>query len=588
MTASPGRTAGRTTPALARAEPEAPNLFTRLRRDTLRALAARPFYRYTLVGRTPSDLRVRLAERWPGDAKRGTAILAGDIELAGEVWRNPEPVWFPAGAGEDWLAEWHGFGWLADVMAVGPSAREAARALVQSWLASNAAWHPVSWRSDVVATRLFAWIAHLDEITSREQDRLLRRAILSSLAAQLRHLARTASWETGGAARLRALKGLIAGSAALGHAEHRINRAVEVIERELQAQILPDGGHRSRSPSTQLDVLKDLIDIRAALRGVNLEIPPRLQEAIDRMAPILRFFRHGDRRLALFNNSIEEDGVLVDLVLTRSETRGRAPTQAPHTGFQRLQAGNSLVIVDTGRAPRHGFDDKAHAGTLSFELSQGRERIIVNCGGYRGAKPAWRRVARATAAHSVLIVDDTNSSEILSDGALGSGPSSVRCERAEEGGHQWIAVAHDGYRRRFGVVYSRQLYLGAEGDDLRGEERLIGNAGTPFAVRFHLHPAVQASLAGEGTAALLRLPSGAVWRLRAAGAEISLGESIYLGSGEPRRTQQVVLSGKTDASGATVRWAVRREPKPAEPASSHAPEPADKPAPQAGENGFRA
>ena len=81
-------------------------------------------------------------------------------------------------------------------------------------------------------------------------------------------------------------------------------------------------------------------------------------------------------------------------------------------------------------------------------------------------------------------------------------------------------------------------------------------------VRFHLHPAVQASPVADGGAAIFRLPGGAVWRLRAAGAEMSLGESIYLGSGEARKTQQVVLSATTGPEGAVVRWAVRREPKP--------------------------
>jgi uncharacterized heparinase superfamily protein len=88
---------------------------------------------------------------------------------------------------------------------------------------------------------------------------------------------------------------------------------------------------------------------------------------------------------------------------------------------------------------------------------------------------------------------------------------------------------------------------------------LTGLPGAAFAVRFHLHPSVQASLAHDGKAASLRLPSGSVWWLRAAGAEMSLGESIYLGSGEARKTQQIVLSGTVPPGGATVRWAIRRE-----------------------------
>jgi uncharacterized heparinase superfamily protein len=544
---------------------EIPDLVTRVRHDLWRVLTAGPFYHHTLIGPVPTDLRLRIGERWPGDAQRGKAILDGDIELRGELVRNPAPVWLPRGAGQEWLADWHGFAWIADLISAGAEARDAARALVQSWLTENTGWHPVAWRSDVTATRVFAWVVHFEELAGRETDRALRRAMLAGLARQVRHLARIASWEMPGGARLRALKGLVGGLAALGASSHRIGRVLRVLERELAAQIARDGVHNSRNPSVQLEVLRDLVDIRTVLRAARIDIPVPLQQAIERMAPMLRFFRHGDRRLALFNNSVEEDGVVVDLVLTRSEAKGRAPAQAAQSGFQRLQAGQSLVIVDTGKPPPRGFDEDAHAGALSFELSQGRERIVVNCGGYRGAKPAWSRVARSTAAHSVLVIGDTNSVEIQSDGSLGRGPATVKCERAEEAGHQWIAASHDGYRQRYGLTYSRELYLAPDGDDMRGEDKLTGREGNPFAVRFHLHPAVEASLVENGGGARLKLPSGAVWRLRAAGAETSLGESIYLGSGEPRKTQQVVLSGTTDAGGATVRWALRRETKPAEP-----------------------
>jgi len=122
-----------------------------------------------------------------------------------------------------------------------------------------------------------------------------------------------------------------------------------------------------------------------------------------------------------------------------------------------------------------------------------------------------------------------------------------------------MAVSHDGYRQRFGLTYARELYLGADGDDLRGEDRLTGRSGAAFAVRFHLHPSVEVRLVQDGSAALLRLPSGLVWRLRATGAAMSLGESIYLGTGELKKSQQIVLSGTTDANGASVRWALRRE-----------------------------
>jgi uncharacterized heparinase superfamily protein len=535
-----------------------PAFLTRWRQDLLRSLAASRFYRPTLIGRVPAGIGVRIAQPWPGDPKRGIALTAGDIRPAGILVPSAVFGRFPPAGSEQQDAAWHGFEWISDIVAAGPAARDSARGLVQSWLVQEPDLGSVAWRSDVLATRLFAWISHFDDIVG-SKDPVFRRAVLASMAKQHRHLARFAVWELGGAARLRALKGLIAGILALDGSAPRLTRALRVLERQAAAQIFPDGGHRSRSASVQLRVVQDLVDIRALLRAAKIEPPPALQDAIERAAPMLRLFRHGDRRLALFNDSVEEDGVLIDLVLTQSETRGRGLTHAPDTGFERLQAAKSLVVVDTGTRPSPSFDTHSHAGALSFEMSHGRERIIVNCGAYRGANPNRWRVSRASAAHSVLVVADTNSTEIRDDGVFNRAPMSVSCERAEHEGQHWISATHDGYRERFGLIYTRELFLAADGDDLRGEDRLTGRPGANFSVRFHLHPSVEASLVDGETTAALRLPSGLCWQLRATGAELGLGESIYLGSGDARKTQQVVLSGSAAPGGTTVRWALRRE-----------------------------
>jgi uncharacterized heparinase superfamily protein len=533
----------------------APGRLTRLRQDIVQALAGGRLYRRALMGTAPADLRLKIGPRWPGDVKRGVAIAAGEIGFAGELIRNPSPRWFPPGAGQNWLAAWHGFDWLGDLLLVGADGRDKARALVHGWIADNSRLRGIAWRSDVLATRVFAWITHFDEIAGRGGDPALRRAMLASLVAQLRHLWRTAAVEQTGAARIRALKGLIAGLAALSGSAARLGKLARLLAREIPAQILDDGGHRSRNPSLQLQVLQDLIDVRAVLRAADGEVPAALQQAIERMAPILRLFRHGDRRLALFNGSFEEDGVLIDLVLAQSETKAAAPASAAHSGFHRLQAGNTLLLVDTGKPPPRGFDEQAHAGALSFEMSHAGERIIVNCGAYRGV---WSRLSRSSAAHSVLVVADTNSVEIRGDGTLGRAPHTVTGERAEHEGQQWVVASHDGYRTRFGLVYARQLFLAADGEDLRGEDTLTGRPGAKFTVRFHLHPSVAVALEEAEGAALLRLPSGVCWHLRATGAEMSLGESVYLGTGRPRKTQQVMLSGTVEGGGATVRWALRR------------------------------
>jgi uncharacterized heparinase superfamily protein len=83
-----------------------------------------------------------------------------------------------------------------------------------------------------------------------------------------------------------------------------------------------------------------------------------------------------------------------------------------------------------------------------------------------------------------------------------------------------------------------------------------GDAPVPsYSLRFHLHPGVTASLLQDESAALLRLPSGVGWKIRAKGARVALEESVYLG-GEPRRSSQVVLLA--DEGETTVQWAISR------------------------------
>ena len=92
---------------------------------------------------------------------------------------------------------------------------------------------------------------------------------------------------------------------------------------------------------------------------------------------------------------------------------------------------------------------------------------------------------------------------------------------------------------------------------MRGEDAVEAPAPQPFTLRFHLHPAVKANMQQDGEAVLLRLPAGGGWRLRAEGARMSLEESIYLGSAEPRRSEQVVLTGYADGP-QHVKWAITK------------------------------
>jgi len=523
---------------------------------------ASTFYQMTaLSGPVPMQLLLVPPDPWPGDAQRGQELLSNRFRFAGQRFSGELPPWDAAEASAPWLGEMHGFDWLRHLRATGgDAARRQARVLAAHWLdLYGRKWDPVAWAPDVAGTRLAAWVGQHDFFLASADDHL-RAGIFDSMARQVRFLERTLPGRLKGAGLVVAIKGLVYGGICLQGMGRVVERAIELLSRELPRQVLPDGGHIEHSPAQQLAVLRHLIDIRGCFRASRTEVPEALQHAIDRITPTLRFFRHGDGGLSLFNGAQEGEGVLIDTVLGQADARGRPLKSTPHIGFERLTANRTCVIIDAGYPPAPGLDDHAHAGTLSFEMSVGRERMIVNCGAHPGDQGAWRAALAATAAHSTICVADTNSSGVVEEGGLSRRPQRVECQRTEANGGTLVEASHDGYRELFGLIHRRRLYLAETGEDFRGQDTLIGPQGREFAARFHLHPGVKTAWVEGEAGLMLRLPSGALWRLRVSGAEVGLEDSIYLGQGtDPRPTQQIVLRGVTHYGETLVKWGFRRE-----------------------------
>ncbi len=538
-----------------------------VQRRLLGMVFATPLYGPTLLRRNPAGLSAAPPDPWPGDAERGGAMIQGSFNFAGAVLRPEESPWDETGADARWQDALHGFSWLRDLRAFGgDEARRFARGLTGEWLSRHQHWSASAWRADILGRRLVAWTAHFELFFSGAPDPF-RSQLLASMARQARHLGRTAGGEVDGFARLAAIKGLLYAGLCIPGELPLLARANRLLEIELARQIAPDGGHGERSPAVQLRLVRDLVDMRAALSAGRQASVPALTKAIERAATALRFFRHGDGRLALFNGSGEGDASEIDLALAQSNVRKRVPSHAADSGFERLSAGKLLALIDTGVPPGPGWNQHTHAGTLGLEVSFGKERLVVNCGPAVSPGAEWHLAARATAAHSTLSIEDTNSSDCSAKRSL----SRVHVERQESDENVWLTANHNGYGNSFGLIHHRRLYMAARGDELRGEDRLAAverddkqirpriPENRAYAIRFHFHPAVQASMVQDGAAVLLRLPGGTGWRLRASGAKIDLAESIYFGTGGAKRTQQAVLSGRTDGDGATVKWALRRE-----------------------------
>jgi uncharacterized heparinase superfamily protein len=529
----------------------------------------------TLPGRgdrlviAPQDVRT-------ADPTRAAEIYASRFAFAGKVvisdGRSPFEMLSPS---TEWSEALHGFGWLRHLRAAESAITRAhARALVDEWIGLQNSLGQPAWHPEVVTRRLISWLSQATLILDDSDVRFYRR-FLKSLARQVRFLRSTAGDTRDGVPRLQARIALAFAALCISGQLRYLNKATRQLSQELERQILPDGGHASRNPGALIELLLDLLPLAQAYSARNVAPPQALLNAIDRMMPMLRFFRHTDGTFALFNGMGPTQPDALATLIACDDARGTPVSNAVHSGYQRIEAGNSVMLMDTGRSPPFELSMQAHAGCLAFELSHKGQRIIVNCGLPGTGKEDWREHARTTAAHSTVTLNDTSSCRFASAGGrrsqgtpIVSGPGRVPVERETIAEGQIVRATHDGYANRFQVVHQRSVILSPDGNRLDGEDiflpakgdRISEKVPDEFAVRFHLHPAVRANRIADGHGVMLILPNKDVWNFHAYEDQAEIEDGVFLGGPEgARRTSQIVVRGRAREV-PTVRWTLSHSP----------------------------
>ncbi len=508
----------------------------------------------------PQDLRT-------ADPTEASDIYSGHFSLAGQSvncrGRSPFDVAPPS---EAWAVALAGFNWLRHLGAADSAlARANARALVDDFLIAKLDRRGVAVRPDVVARRLLAFLSQ-SPLVLEGADHAFYRRFMRALARAVRQLSGHVAGDLRGENRLLGLIALAMAGLCLDNLGRLQRTVTRQLGEELARQVLPDGGHVSRNPQVVVTLLTELLPLRQVYAARGVSPPPQLLGAIDRMMPMLRMFRHGEGSLALFNGMGSTQVDLIATLLAYDDTRSRAIRHAPHSGYERLAAGELLLIADVGAPPPPEYAERAHAGCLSFEFSAGQSRLVVNCGTPRRGSAIPTLAARSTAAHSTVTIGDVSS--CLFAGAGGGTSLLARFDRwlgrwigtpviggienvevtrgSSDSAVQTVGGAHDGYRRRFGLIHQRRLRLDGEAEVLDGEDAFIAVDATPDAlsavVRFHLHPSVRTGRASDGYGVLLLSPDGQGWSFEAEQGEVSIEESVFLSApGGALRGEQIVV-----------------------------------------------
>ena len=518
----------------------------------------------------------------PGSKVAGTALRAGHFLVHGA--KSPIAQIDFAGAAR--MAPplervVHSFSWLADLEAAAP--REAvapvAERILAAWLAANPKpparpGKGPAWSVANAGLRELNWLVHAPLILSGP-DKVLRAKVLAALNDTARWLDKNVGRGEDLLAQVAGWCGIVAAGLLLPDGKPRRLFGEAGLIRALGELVGDDGGVLSRSPLSQVEAIALLVRLRACYQAVRRDPPQALETMMGLLVPPLLALTHGDGSLGSWQGGWALDAAELSGLIAASGVRTRPLRDVRQWGYQRVVAQKGVLQFDAAPPPLARHTRANCASTLAFEFSHAGQRLMVNCGGAGcagGLMPVrLERDLRATAAHSTLVLDDTNSTAILINGKIGNGVSEVEVDRRtlageKMGGATRLEASHNGYAGRYGLTHRRILILRDDGTELRGEDLLVPagkkgkNGKVGFAIRFHLGTGIEVGLSEDGQGAGLALPDGSYWQFRVGGeGQLSIEESIWAdGQGRPQPIQQLVISGLVSRGGGNFAWLLKK------------------------------
>ena len=452
----------------------------------------------------------------------GTRFEGGRFTAVGRTLEVGRPPHWTVDAPLLWLFNLHYFAWL------GALPQDQRRQLALDWIerCPPSAGHP-GWMAYPLSLRLREWTALA--ATAETWPEAERARLFASIEAQADCLADSLEWHLRGNHLLESaitLKALAAGFRGPAVARWE-RRADAVLDRELGAQFLLDGGHVERSPMYHARLAWGLLDLLNVLPEAD-ETRVRVEQRLPSILHFVSTLRHPDGEIALFNDAafdiVPEPGAILAYARRLGlETPEFSAGSFPETGYHVWRSGGDALLVDAGPLGPDYLPAHGHGDIFSFELSLGGQRVVVDGGTSSYEAGPERDWARSTRAHNTVEIAGADQAEFFGAFRVGrrGRPRDVEARVTPAGLR--VSGWHDGYRRLRGrPVHRRELELAAPG--VLAVWDTVDSA-LPAVSRVRFAPGARVRIEGVGAAAID--VAGLALRLESFGAGLRLEDGHY-------------------------------------------------------------
>ena len=337
-------------------------------------------------------------------------------------------------------------------------------------------------------------------------------------------------------------------------------KIIKKIENLINIQIDENSMHKSYNILEHAKFLNNLIEMRNIFLFYNIETSQIFKNTILAMTSVLKTYQHADKSLPLYNGCNNNYNKVIEKIFEKEQFVKNKISTNFKNGISVYKDLRKTIFFDVVQPSNLSFHNELSSGSLAIEISACGEKIITNCGGSEigGKNPSYLKYS---AAHSTIILENTNVSEIKESGLNTEYIKKVNFETKDDENLLVLSGTHNGYLTNYKKICKRTLFISKDKELLKGEDTIISAKSiiekNVYHVRFHLMPEISTTITENKKNIIIKTKKNNIWMFRS-NKEMIIEKSIFIRNDIANETSQLVISGITSLLNTKIKWSLEK------------------------------
>jgi len=439
------------------------------------------------------------------------------------------------------------------------SSKKDTQNIILQWMRKNYRYDVESWKVDIVAKRIIAWLSN-SSLTYEDSSDNYKKKFNHIIKKQINHLIneiKASEWVDD---KMIGCSAIILTGLSYQDRDGYLNIGLNLLRKLVKISFDNDGFPKSRNIRQLNFYLKYFVLIREWLKESQNEIPEFINENIYYLGQAYAFTTQDSKCNLLFNGNHENNNVDLDKYLKRFGYNFKNQNNELG-GYAILNNKKICLVMDVGPTPDKKFSSNYQAGSLSFEILSGGKKLICNSGYFQNFKHQLNKISKSSATHSTLILDDRSSCKFTKKSKIYEGLRIIKKNIVFEKNYWKINAAHDGYLKQYGAIHDREIEFYPEQMKFIGHDKIISKndiRNLKFEIRFHLEPSIKVMKTLDGKSILIDL-DGEGWKFNSTHNTINIDNGLYFGKKNSFvDSKNIFISGMTNNDNQTIKWEITK------------------------------